>query len=85
MKTKKKAKKEVHIEEDLLLKDAKFKVTIYIDGDVLEAIREAAEKAKTKYQPFINKILRERFIGDAEESLEARVSRLEMELLKKHG
>jgi len=72
------------IEGDLPPQEAKIKVTIYLDGDLLLEIRRRAKKTGKKYQTFINESLRERFLDsgiaiDPEElqKLAERVSILE--------
>lgn len=77
-------KKLVEIEEELNLDDAKFKVTLYLDGDVLRKAREEAAKRKMKYQPYLNGLLREILLGE-KDSLEERISRLEEIIERKLG
>jgi predicted DNA binding CopG/RHH family protein len=79
-----KKQKLVEIDEELNLDDAKFKVTLYLDGDVLRRAREEAAKQKMKYQPYLNRLLREILLGE-KSSLEERVSRLEELIERKLG
>ena len=70
------------VEGNLDLKQAKVKVTIYLDGDVLENARKIAKKEHVKYQALINSILRKSLLieSQAEERiriLEERVMKLE--------
>ena len=45
-------------------KNVKEKISIWIDQDVLDKVREAAHKNGEKYQPLINRILRQVFSPD---------------------
>lgn len=70
------------VEDDLDFKKAKVKVTLYLDGDVLDMARKESAKKHTKYQALINQVLREVLLSEqAEEDrlrkLEERVSLLE--------
>ncbi|MDD9952494.1 MAG: BrnA antitoxin family protein [Zetaproteobacteria bacterium] len=65
---------------DLDMKKAKAKVTIYLDGDVLEAVQSEAERTGTKYQPLLNQALRERFLG--EKTVLQRLDAIESRLAK---
>ena len=70
------------VEGELDLNQAKVKVTIYLDGDVLENARKTAKKEHVKYQALINSILRKALLheGQAEDrikTLEERVMKLE--------
>lgn len=66
-----KAKKDIKygrnskIKEDLRSEDAKVRITLFVDGDVLLKIRDEAKERKTKYQTLINQTLREVFLGKA--------------------
>ena len=70
--------------EDLEPSKGKGRVTMYMDLDVLKAVREEAKFLKLGYQTYINQILREYFIN---ESSSNRVTTeqllLELEALKK--
>lgn len=52
------------VERDLAPQDAKLKVTIYLDGDLLLEVRRQAKKAGKKYQTMINESLRESILGE---------------------
>jgi len=39
-------------------RDSKVRVTINLDGDILEEIKSMAQKDGDKYQPWLNKFLR---------------------------
>lgn len=41
---------------------AKVLISIRLDGDVLEAVKAAANERGMKYQPFINEVLRRQFV-----------------------
>jgi hypothetical protein len=88
--------KEVDLTEDELdIKAAKAKLSMWIDGDILEAIRLATKKqtGSTKgYQTFLNKKLREIFLNEVTEidpkriaEIEKRLGIIEKVVLKKHG
>jgi hypothetical protein len=47
------------IEGDYDPKDVKVKVTVYIDGDIVDQLRDRAKQEGLKYQPYINKLLRQ--------------------------
>ena len=42
------------------LKESKNRITIYLDADIVEHFKTAAEKSKTGYQTLINQTLREK-------------------------
>ncbi len=42
------------------LKEAKNRITIYLDADIVEHFKREAEKSKTGYQTLINQTLREK-------------------------
>ena len=67
------------VEGALDLKKAKVKVTIYIDGDVLERAKSEAKLKHTKYQTLINSLLRETLMTEKSrlDLLEERVLQLE--------
>lgn len=48
-------------------KNAKFRVTMFIDLDLLNEIRKRASKRKLPYQTYINQTLREVVLGNAAE------------------
>ena len=41
-------------------KESKSRITIYLDSDVVESFKNAAENSKTGYQTLINQTLREK-------------------------
>jgi uncharacterized protein (DUF4415 family) len=68
---------------ELDLKRAKAKLSMWIDGDVLEAIRSETLRAtgsKKGYQTFLNKKLREVFLGETERSDDQRLAAIEERL-----
>jgi hypothetical protein len=72
------------IEDELDPKDGVFKKTVYIDGDVMLALREEADRRGIKKTTtLINQILREAILSES--SVEARLKALEdkVELLSK--
>ena len=44
-------------------KEAKSRITIYLDADIVEHFKTAAEDSKTGYQTLINQTLREKIDG----------------------
>ncbi len=40
-------------------RETKVKVTVYVDGDLVNRLRERAKEEGIKYQPYINKLLRQ--------------------------
>jgi len=44
-------------------KESKSRITIYLDSDVVEFFKNAAENSKTGYQTLINQTLREKIDG----------------------
>lgn len=64
------------------LKNAKIRVTTYLDADVVEALKETASSSGGKYQTLLNQILRGSLIGDTPTILE-RLKKLETEVYKK--
>ena len=50
------------VSEDLDPADAKVKVTMYLDGDVLLEVQNKAKKVGKKYQTFLNEFLRVQFL-----------------------
>ena len=52
------------------LKEAKSRITIYLDADNVEHFKTAAEKSKTGYQTLINQTLREK-INDSQTAAKA--------------
>ena len=52
-------------EEDLKLKNRKVKVSMWMDGDLLQAIKIAAkDEGENKYTTFLNKYLRKLFVEE---------------------
>jgi predicted DNA binding CopG/RHH family protein len=62
-------------------RQAKFRVTMWVDLDLLDEVRKRAGADGMKYQPWINKKLRETILG--ENSLENRIAALEAAVFKK--
>jgi predicted DNA binding CopG/RHH family protein len=60
------------------VKTRKVKITINIDQDSLEALREQAGKSGASYQKLLNQVLREGL--KKRDSAEARLDRIEREL-----
>ena len=64
-----KKKNEIRYGKDDLLdgelspQEAKLKVTIYLDGDLLLEVRQRAKRARKKYQTLINESLRDVFLN----------------------
>lgn len=65
-------------EEDFDMKDAKFRVTMFIDLVVLDEIRKRAAKKRLPYQTYINQILRETVLGNSEEERIRKIVREEL-------
>jgi len=68
------------VEGELDLKQAKVKVTIYLDGDLLDNARKIAKKEHVKYQTLINSILRRSLLN--ENQAEDRIKILEERVMK---
>ncbi|MCM2279481.1 MAG: BrnA antitoxin family protein [Oligoflexia bacterium] len=64
-------------------KETKFRVSMFIDLDVLEVVRERAKAKGLPYQTYINQYLRETHLGSEEEDRIRRIVR--EELSKKAG
>ena len=60
----------------------KTRITINIDTDVLEALRERADALGRPYQPMINAALREYLARERDETFEATLRRVIREELK---
>ena len=45
------------------VKESKSRITIYLDADIVEHFKTAAENSKTGYQTLINQTLREKISG----------------------
>lgn len=55
---------DVDLISDFEQSDVKVKITCFLDADVLNALRIAAKEDGMKYQPYLNKILREVVLGE---------------------
>lgn len=78
----KKVKKTVEIEDDELdLKKAKVKTTLYLDGDVWDALHERAEQEDRPYQSLTNILLRRILLGEPN-PIEDRLRKLEEAVFK---
>ncbi len=65
-------------DSELELKDAKTRITMMIDLDVVKGFKELAQKSGAKYQTLMNQKLREALVKESEtESLFERVKKLE--------
>lgn len=62
------------------LREAKVRITTYLDEDIIKVLRELAEDSGSKYQTILNQILRDYFFGKRE-GLVARLERLEQKIL----
>lgn len=51
------------LDNDLVPQEAKLKVTIYLDGDLLLEVRRQAKRTGKKYQTLINESLRDLFLA----------------------
>lgn len=78
------------IEGNLLYSDAKIKVSMFLDGDLLKVLKEQAVNRNTKYQTLINQTLRDLFMGQSNavdpiefKNLKTKVDLLESIVLKK--
>ena len=47
-------------------KQVKVRISIMLDGDILQAARVKAGKQRLRYQTFINKVLRQALLGETE-------------------
>ncbi len=64
------------VDSNMSPQEAKLKVTIYLDGDILLEIRRQAKRAGKKYQTLINESLRDVFVAQ-----QARVDPIEFQRL----
>lgn len=64
------------------LRGAKIRVTTYLDKDVLEALKELANKSGGKYQTVLNQMLRQILVEDASTIME-RIEKLEKAVFNK--
>jgi uncharacterized protein (DUF4415 family) len=69
-------------EEAFLPRNVKVRVTMMVDGDIVQAFREAAAKRGIGYQTLMNEKLRESLDG-LDKTLVDRVAALERVVLKK--
>jgi len=87
----KRIKRPAFLDKLKTVKEAKSRITIYLDADIVEHFKNAAENSKTGYQTLINQTLREKIDGSqkiekADEVIEkllqdkAALSRLKVEL-----
>lgn len=63
-------------------RETKFRVTMFLDLDVLDQIREDAHKKSLPYQTYINQLLRERVLGN---EMEEQIRKIVREELAKAG
>ena len=63
-------------------KETKFRVSMYLDLDVLDEVRKLAKKQGLPYQTFINQLLRERVLGS---KMEDQIRKIVREELAKVG
>ncbi len=64
-------------------KNAKFRVTAFIDLEVVEALRKQARAQGKGYQTLMNEVLREAVLGES--SYESRLKKLEKAVFKKQA
>ena len=81
-----------HIKGELDYNAAKIKVSVFLDGDLLQAIKVDAKATNQKYQSLINQALREVFLREMRpidpndyQQLKQRVEILEKAFLKKQA
>ncbi len=65
-------------EEAFDAKNAKFRVTMFVDLDVLDEIRKKAQEKGLPYQTYINQSLRDLVFGDYEEEKIRKIVRSEL-------
>lgn len=64
--------------------NAKVKITIWLDGDVLEAVKKRSKTSHAgKYQTLINDLLRQAVLGGVADDFTARLEKLEKAVFKK--
>ena len=61
-------------------KETKFRVTMYLDLDVLDEVRKRAKKRGLPYQTYINQILRDSILG---QEMDERIRKIVREELGK--
>ncbi len=64
-------------------KNGKFRVTMFLDLDLLDEIRKRAEAEGVGYQTWINKNLRELVFGSSAQSIFERLEALEKQVFRK--
>ena len=64
-------------------KNAKFRITAFVDLEVIDALRKQAKKQGKGYQTLMNEILREVVLGES--SYETRLKKLEKAVFKKQA
>ena len=64
-------------------KNAKFRVTAFIDLEVVEGLRKHAKSQGKGYQTLMNEILREAVLGES--GYESRLKKLEKAVFKKRA
>ncbi len=69
-------------EDEFNPKHAKFRMTMYVDLDVLDEIRKRASLRSLPYQTYINQLLRDTVLGSADED---RIRSIVREELAKTG
>ena len=61
--------------------DVKVRITINLDADLLDAIKERAENERMKYQPWLNNFLRDQILSE-ENSIESMIEKKILEFVK---
>ncbi len=64
---------------DFIEKEAKFRVTMYLDMDLLKAIRKKAKRKGISYQTYINMHLRESHFDTLEDEKIRKIVKEELE------
>lgn len=84
----KKALKEIEKAIKATRKDHKQRITIFIDGDVLDALKVEASQVGVGYQTLLNQKLRETILDDQTQltlsSLKKEIDELKSRVLKEH-
>ena len=70
-------------QDEFDVKNAKFRVTAFVDMEVVEAMRKLAKAQGKGYQTLMNEILRGAVLGDS--SYESRLKKLEKAVFKKQA
>ena len=64
--------------DEMNLKDAKIRITMMVDLDVIKGFKDLAEKSGSKYQTLINQKLREALVNEnSKNTLSERLRKLE--------